>query len=59
MELQFWQMALVILYGLFINYEKNSTMFGTYQPVMCGFVVGLILGDVKTGLYVINLKISQ
>jgi len=52
MELQFWQMALVILYGLFINYEKNSTMFGTYQPVMCRFIVGLILGDMKTGLYV-------
>ena len=46
------QIILIILYGFWINYEKNSTMFGTYQPVTCGFVVGLILGDVKTGLIV-------
>lgn len=46
------QIVLIILYGFWINYEKNSTMFGTYQPVTCGFVVGLILGDIKTGLMV-------
>lgn len=46
------QIILIILYGFWINYEKNSTMFGTYQPVTCGFVVGLILGDIKTGLMV-------
>ncbi len=28
---------------IFINYEKNSTMFGTYQPVTAGFITGLIL----------------
>lgn len=52
MQAQIWQMALVILYGFFINYEKNSTMFSTYQPVTAGFVVGLILGDMTTGLFI-------
>lgn len=52
MQTELWQIILIILYGFFINYEKNSTMLGTYQPVTCGFVVGLILGDVTTGLTV-------
>lgn len=52
MNVEFWQLILIVMYGFFINYEKNSTMFGTYQPVTCGFVVGLILGDVTTGLTV-------
>lgn len=52
MQIEFWQIILIILYGFFINYEKNSTMLGTYQPVVCGFVTGLILGDMATGLTV-------
>ena len=52
MDIQFWQLLLIVLYGFFINYEKNSTMFGTYQPVTAGFVVGLIMGDMITGLFI-------
>lgn len=52
MEPQLWQLLLIVLYGFFINYEKNSTMFGTYQPVTAGFITGLILGDINTGLYI-------
>lgn len=52
MEANIFQLLLIILYGCFINFEKNSTMFGTYQPVTAGFVTGLILGDVTTGLYI-------
>lgn len=52
MEVEVWQLVLIVIYGFFINYEKNSTMCGTYQPVTCGFVVGFILGDVTTGLTV-------
>lgn len=51
-NISFLQILLIVLYGFWINYEKNSTMFGTYQPVTCGLVVGLILGDVETGLKV-------
>lgn len=52
MEPQLWQLLLIVVYGFFINYEKNSTMFGTYQPVTAGFITGLILGDINTGLYI-------
>lgn len=49
MEISVIQLGLIVLYGFFINFEKNSTMFGTYQPVTAGFVTGLILGDIKLG----------
>ena len=52
MEVQLWQMLLIIAYGFFINYDKNGTMIGTSQPVTAGLIVGLILGDLKTGLYI-------
>lgn len=52
MNVQFWQIALIVLYGFFINYDKNGTMIGTSQPVVAGFLVGLILGDMTTGLYI-------
>lgn len=52
MNVELWQMLLIIVYGFFINIEKNSTMFGTYQPVTAGFITGLILGDMQTGLYI-------
>ena len=31
MEASIFQLVLIVLYGFFINFEKNSTMFGTYQ----------------------------
>lgn len=52
MDVQFWQIILIVLYGFFINYDKNGTMLGTSQPVTAGLIIGLILGDVKTGLYI-------
>lgn len=52
MDVQFWQIALIVLYGFFINYDKNGTMIGTSQAVTAGLIVGLILGDLKTGLYI-------
>lgn len=52
MNVGIFQLILIILYGFFINLEKNGSMFGTYQPVTAGFVTGLILGDVKTGLFI-------
>lgn len=52
MDVQLWQISLIVLYGFFINYDKNGTMLGTSQPVTAGLIIGLILGDVKTGLYI-------
>lgn len=52
MDVQLWQIILIVVYGFFINYDKNGTMLGTSQPVTAGLIIGLILGDVKTGLYI-------
>lgn len=52
MHPQIWQILLVIFYGFFINYDKEGPKFGTAQPVIAGFLTGLIMGDVKTGLYI-------
>lgn len=50
--MQWWQILLVVLYGFFINYDKEGPKFGTAQPVVAGFLTGLIMGDVQTGLYI-------
>ncbi|WP_440897534.1 PTS mannose/fructose/sorbose/N-acetylgalactosamine transporter subunit IIC [Amphibacillus sp. Q70] len=52
MDVQLWQIVIVVLYGFFINYDKNGTMIGTSQPVTAGLIVGLVLGDLQTGLYI-------
>lgn len=51
MEASIFQLVLIVLYGFLLTL-KNSTMFGTYQPVTAGFVTGLILGDISTGLFI-------
>ncbi|AXX65084.1 PTS sugar transporter subunit IIC [Bombilactobacillus bombi] len=52
MHVQLWQTLLVVFYGFFINYDKEGPKFGTAQPVVAGFLTGLIMGDVTTGLYI-------
>lgn len=46
----FWQTFLVVLYGFFINWDKEGPKIGTSQPVVAGFLTGLIMGDIQTGL---------
>ena len=48
----FWQTFLVVLYGFFINWDKEGPKIGTSQPVVAGFLTGLIMGDIQTGLYI-------
>ena len=43
---------LVVLYGFFINWDKEGPKIGTSQPVVAGFLTGLIMGDIQTGLYI-------
>lgn len=52
MEFQWWQILLLTLYAGFSFYDGNNTTFGFVKPSMTGFIAGLILGDIKTGLYV-------
>lgn len=46
------QNLLVVIYGFLINYDKEGPKFGISQPVVAGFLTGLIMGDMKTGLFV-------
>lgn len=52
MEFQWWQILLLTLYAGFAFYDGNNTTFGFVKPSMAGFMAGLILGDIKTGLFV-------
>ncbi|MFC6295160.1 PTS mannose/fructose/sorbose/N-acetylgalactosamine transporter subunit IIC [Lactiplantibacillus daoliensis] len=52
MTIQWWQILLITLYSGFAIYDGNNTTFGTVKPTMAGFVAGLIMGDVQTGLIV-------
>lgn len=50
--MQWWQILLLTFYSGFAIYDGNNTTFGTVKPTMAGFVAGLIMGDVQTGLIV-------
>lgn len=52
MQIAWWQILLLTIYSGFAIYDGNNTTFGTVKPTMAGFVAGLILGDVQTGLIV-------
>ena len=52
MEFQWWQILLLTLYAGFAFYDGNNTTFGFVKPTMAGFMAGLILGDIQTGLFV-------
>ncbi|MDF7639238.1 PTS sugar transporter subunit IIC [Lactobacillus sp. ESL0791] len=43
---------LIIIYGFIINFDKEGPKLGISQPVVAGLIAGLIMGDVKTGLYI-------
>lgn len=43
---------LVVIYGFIINFDKEGPKLGISQPVVAGFITGLIMGDAETGLYI-------
>ncbi len=52
MTIQWWQILMLTLYAGLAFYDGNNTTFGTVKPTMAGFVAGLVLGDIRTGLMV-------
>lgn len=44
--------VLVVIYGFIINFDKEGPKLGISQPVVAGFITGLIMGDAETGLYI-------
>lgn len=52
MDIQLWQILLLSLLGFFGIYDDNNTKIGIFEPVVAGFIAGIIMGDAKTGLAV-------
>lgn len=52
MEIQLWQILALTLLGYVGVYDSLNTKLGTFEPVIAGFITGLVMGDVKTGLTV-------
>ncbi|MFT8312676.1 MAG: PTS sugar transporter subunit IIC [Clostridium sp.] len=46
------QMILIILLAFFMTIDQNGFVVITYFPVIVGFIVGLIMGDMKTAMIV-------
>lgn len=51
-ELQTWQIIVVTLFIIFAQYDGLNTAIGFAKPAIAGAVVGLLLGDLETGLKV-------
>lgn len=52
MQLNAIQIILVICWGFFMNYERWGSAFGLWHPVVCGFITGILVGDIQAGLYI-------
>ncbi|SHK71887.1 PTS system, mannose-specific IIC component [Clostridium cavendishii DSM 21758] len=52
MTLSMWQILLITLYISVAFYDGLNTGFGLAKPVIAGAFVGLLLGDLETGLIV-------
>ncbi len=52
MTIQWWQILILTFYAGFAFYDGNNTTFGMVKPTMSGFIAGLVLGDIQTGLIV-------
>lgn len=53
MDITWWQITLLtLLSGLAIYDGNNTAIFGLVKPSMTGFITGLILNDVETGLFI-------
>lgn len=52
MDYAIWQIALVFIVTFIAAIDQFSFLESLYQPIVMGLVIGLILGDVNTGLIV-------
>lgn len=52
MDYSFWQIALVFIVTFIAAIDQFSFLESLYQPIVMGLVIGLILGNVETGLIV-------
>lgn len=52
MDIHLWQIAALTFLGYFGVYDSLNTKLGSFEPVVAGFITGIIMGDVKIGLTV-------
>lgn len=52
MEIQLWQIIVLGLLGGIAQWDETNMKIGFRNPAITGLLVGLIMGDVKTGLLI-------
>ena len=52
MQIQIWQIIVLGLLGGIAQWDETNMKLGFRNPAITGLIVGLIMGDVKTGLLV-------
>ncbi len=52
MEIHVWQIILLTFLAGYAQYDGLHALTGMVKPVVIGFVTGIIMGDVQTGLFV-------
>lgn len=52
MQIDFWRIILLTLYAVWAIYDGLNVKLEFGKPMMAGMFAGIIMGDIKTGLYV-------
>ena len=50
--IQWWQILLLTLYSAYQICDELTIVSSAGSPVFAGFITGLVMGDLKTGLYI-------
>lgn len=51
-NIEWWQIILLTLFSGYAFFDGNGPTLGFVKPTMAGFVAGLIMGDIQTGLFI-------
>ena len=50
--IQWWQILLLTLYSAYQICDELTIVSSAGSPVFAGFITGLVMGDLKTGLFI-------
>lgn len=50
--IQWWQILLLTLYSAYQILDELTINSSAGSPVFAGFITGLVMGDLKTGLFI-------
>ena len=57
--IQWWQILLLTLYSAYQICDELTIVSSAGSPVFAGFITGLVMGDLKTGLFIEVLPIDS